>query len=64
MRRSYRGVILLSGVLLLNICFTQYTVNHYFYQNYRLVVVFAALNLLMFPIAYYIYKKETKENER
>lgn len=58
MKRSYRGVILLSFVLLLNIIFTQYTVNHYFYQNYGLVILFAALNVLVFPLAYFIYRKE------
>ncbi|MCP3774036.1 hypothetical protein NLX71_12055 [Paenibacillus sp. MZ04-78.2] len=60
MKRSYRGVILLSIVLLFNIIFTQYTVNHYYFENYKLVILFAALNVLMFPIALFIYKKEVK----
>ncbi|SCW52987.1 hypothetical protein SAMN04487970_101321 [Paenibacillus tianmuensis] len=60
MKRSYRGVILLSIVLLLNIIFTQYTVNHYYFENYKLVILFAALNVLLFPIALFIYKKEVK----
>ncbi|MFB6363451.1 hypothetical protein ACFCP7_05220 [Paenibacillus elgii] len=60
MKRSYRGVILLSIVLLLNIIFTQYTINHYYFENYKLAILFAALNVLMFPIALFIYKKEVK----
>lgn len=60
MKRSYRGVILLSIVLLLNIIFTQYTINHYYYQNYRLVILFAALNVVLFPVALFIYKKEVR----
>ncbi|MCP1308807.1 hypothetical protein [Paenibacillus tyrfis] len=60
MKRSYRGVILLSVVLLLNIIFTQYTINHYYFENYKLVILFAALNVILFPIALFIYKKEVK----
>lgn len=63
MKRSYRGVILLSCILLLNIVFTQYTVNYYFYEKYALVILFAALNLILFPIAYYIYKKENNSKK-
>lgn len=64
MKRSYRGVILLSCVLLLNIVFTQLTVNFYFYEKYALVILFAVLNLILFPIAYYIYRKEVRGYER
>ncbi|MEX2460237.1 MAG: hypothetical protein WD469_02860 [Paenibacillaceae bacterium] len=60
MKRSFRGVMLLSFVLFLNIVFTQYTVNFYFYDKYALTVLFAALNVILFPIAFYIYKKEVK----
>ncbi|MBU7314955.1 hypothetical protein [Paenibacillus oleatilyticus] len=60
MKRSYRGVILLSIVLLLNIIFTQYTINHYYFENYKFVLLFAALNVILFPIALVIYKKEVK----
>ncbi|MGO4547988.1 hypothetical protein AB4Z29_24645 [Paenibacillus sp. 2TAB23] len=60
MKRSYRGVIMLCVVLFLNIVCTQYVVNHYFHQKYELVLVFAVLNIILFPIALYIYKKEGK----
>ncbi|MUT67976.1 hypothetical protein [Paenibacillus sp. NEAU-GSW1] len=60
MKRSYRGVLLLSIVLFLNIVCTQYVVNHYFHQKYELVILFAVLNVALFPSALYIYKKEGK----
>ncbi|SFE62958.1 hypothetical protein SAMN04487969_104256 [Paenibacillus algorifonticola] len=60
MKRSYRGVILLSVVLFLNIVCTQYVVNHYFHEKYELVLVFALLNVLLFPLALWIYKKEVR----
>jgi hypothetical protein len=56
--------MLLSVVLFLNIICTQYTVNFYFYEKYAWTVVFASLNIILFPIAVYIYKKEVKVNER
>lgn len=59
---KHKGIIAMSGVLLLNIIFTQYTVNHYFHQNYKLVLLFAALNILMFPVALYIYRKEGRKH--
>lgn len=58
MKRSWRGVILLSIILFLNIVCTQLTVNAFFYDKYRLVVLYAALNILLFPIAFWIYRKE------
>jgi hypothetical protein len=63
MKRSYRGVILLSLVLFSNIVCTQYTVNYYFYEKYALTVLFAVFNLILFPVAIYIYKKEVRINE-
>lgn len=58
MKRSYRGVILLSLVLFLNIACTQQTVNAFFYDKNETVIVFAALNLILFPIAVWIYRRE------
>jgi hypothetical protein len=43
---------------MLNIVFTQYMVHQYFYQNYGKVLLFCFLNLLLFPIGIYIYKKD------
>jgi hypothetical protein len=64
MKRSYRGVMLLSLVLFLNIVLTQYTVNFYFYEKYGWTVICAVLNVILFPIAVYIYKKEVKVDGR
>jgi len=58
MKRSYRGVILLSLVLLLSLGCTQQVVNTFFYEKYVQTVVFAGLNIALFPVAYWIYRKE------
>lgn len=58
MKRSWRGVILLSIVLFLNIYFTQKAVHQFFFENYSATVVYSALNVLLFPVALIIYKKE------
>lgn len=60
MKRSWRGVILLAVVLFLNLVCTQMTVQSYFYEKYEQTLVFAAANLLLFPLAYWIYKREAK----
>jgi uncharacterized membrane protein len=64
MKRSWRGVILMSLVLFCNIVFTQYTINHYYHEKYKLVLLFAALNIAVFPVAWRIYKKEARSHER
>ena len=58
MKRSWWGVILLCFVLLCNIVFTQQVVNNFFYERYEQVLLFAGLNLLMFPVAILIYRRE------
>ncbi|MCZ8515268.1 hypothetical protein O9H85_23205 [Paenibacillus filicis] len=58
MKRSYLGVILLCLVVLLNIICTQQVVNNFFYDRYERVLLFAGLNILLFPIALWIYKRE------
>ncbi|KAB2333473.1 hypothetical protein F7732_05095 [Bacillus mesophilum] len=60
MKRSYIGVLLLSAVLFLNIIFTQYMVHQYFYENYVNTLIFCGLNIVMFPIAFFLYKKTKK----
>jgi hypothetical protein len=64
MKRSYRAVIALSMVLFLSIVCTQYTVNMYYYQQYEFTVLFALLNILLFPLAIVIYKKGVHTDER
>jgi hypothetical protein len=58
MKRSWLGVILLVLILLANLVFTQLTVNNFYFERYVNVIVFATLNLLLFPVAVWIYKKE------
>lgn len=58
MKRSYRGVILLVFILLLNIVATQQVVNAFFYEKYEIVIAFALANVLLFPLSLWIYRKE------
>lgn len=60
MKRSWRGVILLSCVLFLNIVCTQLTVNNFFYERYWNVILFTAANVVLFPVALWIYKREAR----
>jgi hypothetical protein len=60
MKRSWRGVIMLAAVLFLNIVVTQLTVNNFYYEKYTNVVILAAVNIILFPIALWIYKKEAR----
>lgn len=60
MKRSWRGIGLLGFLLLGNIVFTQQTVNHYYYEKYEMTIVYAILNILIFPLSYLIYEKEVK----
>ncbi|MED4227381.1 hypothetical protein [Neobacillus cucumis] len=57
MKRSYVSVGLLLAVLMLNIIFTQWMVHQYFYQHYTNTIIAAVINVILFPIAFLIYKK-------
>jgi multisubunit Na+/H+ antiporter MnhB subunit len=63
MKRSYVSVGLLLTVLLLNIIFTQYMVHQYFYEHYSNTLVAAVVNVILFPIAFLIYKKGVNVND-
>ena len=54
----------MSLILLLNIVFTQQVVNAYFYEQYAKVLVFAGLNVALFPIAVWIYRRERSSEQR
>ncbi|MED1876758.1 hypothetical protein [Brevibacillus borstelensis] len=58
MKHNVRGIILLALVLLGSIICTQYTVNMYFAERYEVSVMLSAVNLLLFPLAYMIYRRE------
>gem|GEM_PF-6580087 len=54
------NVVFLCTILFLNIIFTQLMVHQYFYENYGSSLLFCGLNLLLFPIAILIYRKDKK----
>lgn len=62
MKHNYMSVLLLCGILMLNIIFTQYLVHQYFYQNYVNVILLCILNLLLFPAARWVYVRNGKRN--
>ncbi|WP_082232955.1 hypothetical protein [Halobacillus massiliensis] len=64
MRRSYAGVLVLSAILLLNIVLTQLVVHQYYYENYGVTLLYAGLNILLFPIALIVYRKERNKGDR
>jgi membrane protein CcdC involved in cytochrome C biogenesis len=65
MKRSYQSVAILCGILLLNIVFTQFMVHQYFYENYANTLIFMGLNIVLFPIALFVYKNgRNKGGER
>jgi uncharacterized membrane protein len=65
MKRSYQSVAILCGILLLNIVFTQFMVHQYFYENYANTLIFMGLNIVLFPIALFVYKSgRNKGGER
>jgi hypothetical protein len=58
MKRSYIGVLLLCAVVFLDIVCTQRAIHYYYYEQYSMTVMFAIFNIVLFPIAWLIYKKE------
>jgi hypothetical protein len=57
MKRSYLPVVSLLAVLMVNTIFTQYMVHQYFYENYPNTIIAALINVILFPVAFLIYKK-------
>ena len=57
MKLRVAGVITLCAILMLNIIFTQYMVHQYYYENYVNTLIFGGLNIILFPVAVYVYKK-------
>lgn len=58
MIRKHIYLILLAGILFLNIIFAKYIVHQFFYENYVNTLIFVGLNILLFPIALYIYRRD------
>lgn len=63
MKRSLLFLLMLCAVLLLNILFTHFLVQQFFYENYSSVLIFCGLNILLFPIALFIYKRDRKRGD-
>jgi branched-subunit amino acid transport protein len=57
MKLKFLPVALLVAVLMLNIIFTQYMVHQYFYEHYTNSILAAVVNVILFPVAFLIYKK-------
>ncbi|PLR76854.1 hypothetical protein CU633_13180 [Bacillus sp. V3-13] len=64
MKRNNLMFGILCAILMLNIIFTQYMVHQYFFENYRNVIVFGALNIILFPVAILVYRKDQKAQRR
>jgi membrane-anchored glycerophosphoryl diester phosphodiesterase (GDPDase) len=60
MKRKVIGILLVCAVLMLNIIFTQYMVHQYFFEHYSNSLIAAIINLILFPIAIFIYKNDQK----
>ncbi|WP_066048130.1 hypothetical protein [Robertmurraya korlensis] len=48
-------------ILMLNIVFTQKMVHQYYFENYVTAIIYCLLNLVLFPIAFVIYKQDQKK---
>ncbi|KAA9022580.1 hypothetical protein [Niallia endozanthoxylica] len=63
MKNKHVGVVILCAVLMLNIIFTQFMVHQYFYENYVNTIIFGGLNIILLPLAIYVYQKTEKRDE-
>ncbi|MFJ7993059.1 hypothetical protein ACIQY5_12850 [Peribacillus frigoritolerans] len=64
MKFKFIGVALLCAFLMMNIVFTQFMVHQFYFENYINVLIFGGLNLVVFPLAFFTYKKtKTKRRE-
>jgi hypothetical protein len=61
MKFKYIGVVLLCAFFMMNIVFTQFMVHQYYYENYVNVLIFGGLNIVVFPLALFTYKKTKNE---
>ncbi|MFD4818985.1 hypothetical protein [Peribacillus butanolivorans] len=61
MSLKFIGVALLCAFFMMNIVFTQFMVHQYYYENYVNVLIFGGLNIVVFPLALFTYKKTKSE---
>lgn len=57
---KHRYLLLLVLILFLNIIFAKKIVHQFFYQNYVSTLIFVGLNVILFPIALFIYRRDRK----
>lgn len=48
---------------MLNIIFTQKMVHQFKFENYDAAIIYCLLNVVVFPIAIFIYKKDQKQSD-
>lgn len=48
---------------MLNIVFTQKMVHQFKFENYDGAIMYCVLNLIVFPIALFMYKRDQKQSE-
>jgi len=63
MKAKHVYLVIMAAILFLNIIFAKYIVHQFYYQNYVYTLIFVGLNILLFPIALYVYKKSKKGDE-
>lgn len=63
MNHKLVNFITLLICLMLNIIFTQKMVHQFKFENYEGAIVYCILNLIVFPIAFFIYKRDTKQSD-
>lgn len=63
MKRKHIQLALLIAILFLNIIFAKYIVHQFFLENYKNTLIFAGLNLILFPVAIFIYKLQREHKE-
>ena len=61
MNRKHINFGILLVCLALNIVFTQKMVHQFKFENYENAIIFCVLNLIVFPIAFFVYKSDKKQ---
>ncbi|KMY54269.1 hypothetical protein AC623_10255 [Bacillus sp. FJAT-27231] len=60
MKRSYLSVAVLCAILMMHIVLTQFMVHQYFFGHYVTVLIYCGFNILLFPIALFVYQQDRK----
>ncbi|HLS60779.1 MAG TPA: hypothetical protein VK044_06585 [Virgibacillus sp.] len=63
MKANHVYLTIMAAILFLNIIFAKYIVHQFYYQNYVNTLIFVGLNIILFPIALYVYKKSKKSDD-